>query len=99
MPIKSITTHPPVVLRGIPAAPGIAIGKAFVIKEDSFGHTRRTLARDEVKKEIQRFRLAVGKTRADIRENRERVLTVLGKSHEALIDVHLLILDDALFSK
>jgi phosphotransferase system enzyme I (PtsI) len=99
MPIKPIITHPPIVLRGIPAAPGIAIGKAFIIKEDSFGHTRRSLARDEVKKEIQRFRVSVTKTRADIRQNRERILTVLGKSHEALIDVHLLILDDALFSK
>ena len=99
MAIKSLPLHPPIVLRGIPASPGIAIGKAFVIREDSFGHTRRALAREEVKKEVQRFRQAVAKTRTDILQNRERILTVLGKSHEALIDVHLLILDDALFSK
>jgi len=91
--------RPPVVLRGIPAAPGIGIGKAFVVREESFSHVKRTLARDQVKKEIQLFRKAVNKTRADIMQNRDRVLKVLGKSHEALIDVHLLILDDALFSK
>jgi phosphotransferase system enzyme I (PtsI) len=99
MSIESLPTQPPIVLRGIPASPGIAIGKAFVIREDSFGHTRRTLAREQVKKEIVRFRQAVTKTRADILQNRERVLKVLGKTHEALIDVHLLILEDSLFSK
>jgi len=99
MNIESLPSQSPIVLRGIPASPGIAIGKAFVIKEDSFGHTRRTLAREEVRKEVQRFRSAVNKTRADILQNRERVLKVLGKTHEALIDVHLLILEDSLFSK
>ena len=45
------------------------------------------------------FRQAITKTRTDINQSRDRVLKVLGKSHEALIDVHLLILEDALFSK
>jgi len=99
MNIETLPSEPPIVLRGIPASAGIAIGKAFVIREDSFGHTRRSLAREEIRREIQRFRQAVNKTRADILQTRERMLKVLGKSHEALIDVHLLILEDALFSK
>lgn len=99
MSLEPLSSRPPVVLRGIPASPGIAIGKAYVIREDSFSHTQRLLPREEVKKEVQRFRQAVTKTRADILQNRERVLKVLGKTHEALIDVHLLILEDALFSK
>src|SRR6185295_12514916 len=52
-----------------------------------------------VKKEIQRFRQAVAKTRTEILQSRDKLLKVLGKSHAALIDVHLLILEDALFSK
>ena len=88
-----------IVLRGIPASPGIGIGKAFVIKEEALSYAFRALSRDEVRKEIQRFRLAVSKTRTEILESRDKVLKVLGKSHAALIDVHLLILDDALFSK
>jgi phosphotransferase system enzyme I (PtsI) len=87
------------VLRGIPASPGIGIGKAFVFKEEALSYEFRALNRDEVRKEIQRFRLAVGKTRTEILQNRDKVLKVLGKSHAALIDVHLLILEDALFSK
>ena len=53
----------------------------------------------EVKKEIARFRAAVLKTRAEFVQTRDKVLKVLGKSHAALIDAHLLILEDALFTK
>src|SRR5690242_1379556 len=88
-----------IVLRGIPASPGIGIGKAFLLKEESFSYVSRSLARDEVKKEIHRFRQAITKTRAEILQTREKVYKVLGKSHAAITDVHLLILEDALFSK
>lgn len=88
-----------VVLRGIAASPGIGIGKAFVVKEEALSYVFRRLEREDVKKEIQRFRQAIMKTRNDILQTREKVLKVLGKSHAALIDVHLLILEDALFTK
>src|SRR3954465_7479662 len=87
------------VLRGIPASPGIGIGKAFVFKEEALSYVFRPLGRDDVRKEIQRFRQAVMRTRTEIIQSRDKVLKVLGKSHAALIDVHLLILEDALFSK
>src|SRR5271165_862633 len=92
-------SRPPVVLRGIPASPGIGIGKAFVLKEEALSYVFRALTKDEVKKEIHRFRQAVAKTRTEIDQTRDRVLKVLGKSHASLIDAHLLILEDALFSK
>jgi phosphoenolpyruvate-protein phosphotransferase (PTS system enzyme I) len=85
------------VLRGIAASPGIGIGKAFLLKEEALSYVFRALRRDQVKREVQRFRQAIAKTRMDILQTRERVLKVLGKSHAALIDVHLLILDDPLF--
>jgi phosphoenolpyruvate-protein phosphotransferase (PTS system enzyme I) len=88
-----------VVLRGIPASPGIGIGKAFVFKEEALSYVFRALRKEEVRKEVQRFRLAVAKTRTEIIQSRDKVLKVLGKTHAALIDVHLLILEDALFSK
>jgi phosphotransferase system enzyme I (PtsI) len=86
-----------IVLRGIPASPGIGIGKAFVLKEEALSYVYRPIGKDEIRREIQRFRTAVQKTRGNILETRERVLKVLGKSHDALIDVHLLILDDPMF--
>jgi phosphoenolpyruvate-protein phosphotransferase (PTS system enzyme I) len=89
--------HQPTVLRGVAASPGIGIGKVYLLKEEALSYEHRTLQRDEVRGEIQRFRTAVNKTRTEIRQTRERVLKVLGKSHAALIDVHLLILDDPMF--
>jgi phosphotransferase system enzyme I (PtsI) len=96
---ESRSSSKSIVIRGIPASPGIGIGKAFVFKEEALSYIFKALSRDEVRKEIQRFRVAVGKTRTEILQSRDKVLKVLGKSHAALIDVHLLILEDALFSK
>src|SRR3974390_1800017 len=89
----------PIVLRGVAAAPGIGIGRAFVVKEESLSFVARRLTREEVRREIQRFRQAIAKTRTEILQTRDRLLRVLGKSHAALIDVHVLILEDALFTK
>ncbi len=89
----------PIVLRGIAASPGIGIGKAFVLKEEALSYAMRRLKKNEIKKEVLRFRTAISKTRSDIESSRDRVLKVLGKSHASLIDVHLLILEDALFSE
>jgi len=89
----------PIIIRGIAASPGIGIGKAFVLKEEALSYEFRKLDRDDIKKEIRRFQNAVAKTRSDILLTRDRLLKVLGKSHAALIDVHLLILEDSLFTK
>jgi phosphotransferase system enzyme I (PtsI) len=91
------TSSPSVILRGVPASPGIGIGKAFVLKEETLSYVFRPLQREDVKKEIQRFRQAVTKSRADMLQRRDKVLKVLGKGHAALIDVHLLMLEDPLF--
>ena len=69
-------TRPPaksIVLRGIPASPGIGIGKAFVFKEEALSYVFRALARDEVRKEIVRFRQAVSRTRTEILQSRDKV--------------------------
>ncbi len=93
------TSRPPIVLRGIPASPGIGIGKVFLMNEEALSYVFRALPKEEVKKEIQRFRMAVLKTRSEFVQTREKVLKILGRSHAALIDAHLLILEDALFTK
>ncbi len=89
----------PLVLRGIAASPGIGIGKVFIMKEEALSYEFRSLSKDEIKKEIQRFRTAVLKTKSEFIQTREKVLLVLGKSHASLIDAHLLILEDPLFTK
>jgi len=97
--MADLRSRPPIVLRGIPASPGIGIGKAFVLKEEALSYVFRALQKDEVKREIQRFRQAVAKTRVEIDQTRDKVLKVLGKSHASLTDAHLLILEDTLFTK
>src|SRR4051812_44126341 len=93
----SQTSGKSIVVRGVAASPGIGIGKAWLLNDEAFSYVQRSVSRGEVRAEIQRFRTAVAKTRNDIRQTRERTLKVLGKSHAALIDVHLLILGDPMF--
>ena len=69
-----------IILRGIPASPGIGIGRAFVFKEEALSYVFKKLTKEETRKEIQRFRQAVTKTRTDILQSRDKVLKVLGKS-------------------
>ncbi|MBI3293087.1 MAG: phosphoenolpyruvate--protein phosphotransferase, partial [Elusimicrobia bacterium] len=87
------------IVRGIPASPGIAIGKAFVLREGEFCYVRRTITKDKLSGEIQRFRQALAKTRQEMEASREQLLRLLGKSHARLIDVYLLVLEDPLLTK
>ena len=71
----SYLSRPPIVLRGIPASPGIGIGKAFVLKEEALVlRISRSLGRKVTKceKEIQRFRQGSNKTRVEIDQTRDK---------------------------
>jgi hypothetical protein len=66
------------------------------MNEEALSYDSRVVPKDAIKKEIQRFRTAVLKTKSEFIQTREKVLNVLGKSHASLIDAHLLILEDPL---
>ncbi|MCH7760742.1 phosphoenolpyruvate--protein phosphotransferase [candidate division TA06 bacterium] len=85
------------ILRGIPASPGIAIGKAFLFKEGEIPYERKTLLQEEVPLELERFKKAVENVAKDLKEIREDVVKKLGESHARLIDAHNLILKDESF--
>ncbi len=91
-----MTSH---IFHGIPASSGIGIGKVFLMKEEELIVVRRPIERDNLKKEIQRFRKAIEKTKKDMEQNKEEMLRLLGKSHARLADTYLLILEDPILTK
>jgi len=97
------TKNKEIILRGIPASPGIAIGKAILFREGNLQKEeirKRVLQRKEVTGEVERFRRAVEKVARDLKKIREDVFQNLGESHARLIDAHSLILkDQALFDE
>lgn len=88
------------ILRGIPASPGIAIGKAILFREGSLEKEdleKKILRREEVPLEVERFKKVVEKVARDLKEIRRDVFQKLGESHARLIDAHTLILKDQAF--
>jgi phosphotransferase system enzyme I (PtsI) len=87
------------VIQGIPASPGIAIGKAFLLEDEDYCLIHREISKDAVKKEIARFRDALGSTRTEMLATQEKIHKTLGKEYARLADAYLLILEDPLITR
>lgn len=87
------------ILHGIGASPGIAIGPAFVIKDEEIVVGRWEIPKDQVKHEFTRLKGALAQTRDELVVLRDRAVKALGKSHARLFEAYLLILEDPLLTK
>lgn len=86
------------IFHGIPASPGIGIGKIFLLEKEELYIVRKSIRKEEVKKEIQRFRKALEKSKKEFREDKIQMLKILGKSHAKLADAYLMILEDPILT-
>jgi len=80
--------------KGISASSGIAIGKAFVIESEEFCPVKKIIAKDEVKKEVEKFRKAISDTKSELEKIKTAASKHLGKKHIKLFDAYLFIADD-----
>ena len=83
-----------IVLKGIPAAPGISIGSAYIIDKQDFNVPPRAIMDKEVVIEIARFEEALIKTREEISILKKKISDELGDQHAQIFDAHLLFLED-----
>jgi len=81
-------------LRGIPAAPGIAAGEAFVSARLAFSSRRETIPSRKVKDEQARLARALKQTRRQLALLRTKIGKEVGEEHAVIFDAHLLILED-----
>lgn len=88
-----------IVIKGIAASPGIAIGKAWVIEDEEIVVNRIELPRELLRAEVKRFKSAQKATYRDLDAAEAKVLKLLGKQHARLIDAHRLILRDTLITR
>ncbi|MCX6641514.1 MAG: phosphoenolpyruvate--protein phosphotransferase [bacterium] len=84
------------VLKGIPAAPGIAIGPAFLFTKDHLTVHPREITAEEVPVELERFKEALEQTRKDILKTRTLAMKQTGDIVARIFDSHLLITEDAM---
>ena len=81
-------------LKGIPASPGIASGKAFILDSETLAILKKEIPEREVPKEIARFEEALIRTRQEILGIQERISEQLGIKHAEIFNAHLLVLED-----
>lgn len=87
-----------IVIKGIAASSGIAIGRAYVVEDEDIVVERIEIPRDKIKEEVRRFKVAQKATHRDLDAAEIEVLKLLGKQHAKLIDAHRLILKDTLIT-
>ncbi|MFH1791463.1 MAG: phosphoenolpyruvate--protein phosphotransferase [Candidatus Omnitrophota bacterium] len=83
-----------VTLKGIPAASGIAIGRAYLLDSEEFIIPRRKVKANEIDGELKKFHAALDKTRQELEEIREKISQEIGSEQAEIFSAHLLVIED-----
>lgn len=86
-------------LHGTGVSSGIAIGKAFVLRQERPEVPEYVLPRNLIDEEVQRFVGAIEATRHQLQTVRDRIPASAPPETSSFIDTHLMILDDAMVSR
>ena len=84
-----------IVLKGIPAAPGIAYGLSFILDKGEFIVPKRSISSSEIDSEIVRFEEAMNNARREIDHLKSKITQDMGTAHARIFDAHLLVLQDS----
>ncbi|KJJ86074.1 phosphoenolpyruvate-protein phosphotransferase [Candidatus Omnitrophus magneticus] len=82
-------------LKGIPAAPGIVIGHAHVFGAEDLTPSEIKIEAENVNAEIEKFKVALIKTKKEITSIENKISVELGVEHGKIFSAHLLVLEDA----
>lgn len=82
------------VLKGVAASPGVAIGPAMLLPNESFAVSRQYVEPAETKHEIRKLNTAMHKTLAELDACEQKVMAELGSEYANLMSTHKLILQD-----
>ena len=82
-------------LSGIPVSPGIVIGKALLLDNRISAVPKYRINKNRIVKEIIRFTRALSKTKKELVEIQKKFVNKVGKTHAAIFDAHLLMLEDS----
>ena len=84
------------ILSGIPASAGYAVAPVFTVVREQPTVVRATVSPEAVEAEIRRLQTAVAAARVQLQGLVEQLLRELGPESSAIIESHLLILEDDL---
>lgn len=82
------------VLRGIPASPGLAIGPAVLLQEGRVKVPRWKIRPEEIRGELERLQAALLETRRELLEAKAKLAENESQGAASVLDVHLMVLED-----
>ncbi|WP_034943940.1 phosphoenolpyruvate-protein phosphotransferase PtsI [Erwinia oleae] len=81
-------------ISGILASPGIAFGKALLLKEDEIIINRKKISADQVEQEVQRFLDGRQKAATQLEAIKIKAGETFGEEKEAIFEGHIMLLED-----
>ncbi len=81
-------------ISGILVSPGIAFGKALLLKEDEIVIDRKKIAPDNVDQEVERFLSGRAKASAQLETIKTKAGETFGEEKEAIFEGHIMLLED-----
>ncbi|MFA5500000.1 MAG: phosphoenolpyruvate--protein phosphotransferase [Candidatus Omnitrophota bacterium] len=91
-----MTKEKELTLKGIPAAPGIVIGKVLLLDREQYVIPRRPIKEDQIQTEIKHFKDALIQTKQEIIDIKKRISEELGSEHGQIFSAHLLVIEDSM---
>ncbi|NIH15400.1 phosphoenolpyruvate-protein phosphotransferase PtsI [Serratia symbiotica] len=81
-------------ISGILVSPGIAFGKALLLKEDEIVINRKKIATDHVEQEVSRFLSGRAKASEQLAVIKAKAGETFGEEKEAIFEGHIMLLED-----
>ena len=81
-------------ISGILASPGIAFGKALLLKEDEIVINRKKISDDQVEQEVQRFLDGRSKAAIQLEAIKVKAGETFGEEKAAIFEGHIMLLED-----
>lgn len=79
---------------GILVSPGIAFGKALLLKEDDIVINRKKISADQVEQEVSRFLAGRAKASEQLEAIKTKAGETFGEEKEAIFEGHIMLLED-----
>ncbi|MCI0707802.1 MAG: phosphoenolpyruvate--protein phosphotransferase [Ignavibacteriae bacterium] len=93
--METVDTQQELVLKGIAASPGIAVGPVFFFEKDAPTIEERSVAREDVEREIARLNQALARSGKELRKILEYAQKRLGEHQAKIFEAQVLILEDS----
>ncbi|ENG6107885.1 phosphoenolpyruvate-protein phosphotransferase PtsI [Serratia liquefaciens] len=81
-------------ISGILVSPGIAFGKALLLKEDEIVINRKKISADDVEQEVSRFLAGRDKASEQLEAIKTKAGETFGEEKEAIFEGHIMLLED-----